>query len=83
MNKTVPNIYRDCLRTVQHMAGQSAKGRAIAQVVRDEFRRNVDEKDEAEVERMKKTAMTALANYLTLTSISQLKDTSKAPSSSQ
>lgn len=73
MFKTVPQIYRDCLRTARHMAGQSNKGRAIASQIKAEFRRNADVEDPKEIDELKQNAVQALANYLTVTHVTRLK----------
>ena len=40
--KTTPQLYRDCLRLVNHVGGQSAKGRAMKMMVQTEFRKHAD-----------------------------------------
>ena len=101
MFKSVPSLYRDCLRTAQHMAANSAKGRSIRAMVRHEFDKHKGVTDEQQIEQLKKksahtssssssssapftaelhspsaafllstrSAVTALANYLSITSI--------------
>ena len=58
MFKSVPALYRDCLRTVEHMAAKSAKGRAIRAMVRQEFDKNRHVTDEAEIDSLKKKSRT-------------------------
>ena len=115
MLKSTTHLYRDCLRTIEHMNGRSAKGRHIAAIVRQQFKDNKTITDDKEIETLRKkstplptthshshshtrsharrasdgtdgvlgcvglvgcvvsSAMTSLANYLTLQSISQLR----------
>jgi hypothetical protein len=59
MFKPVPQLYRDCLRTVLHMTGQSAKGRAIAALIRQEFKANKDVTEQAEIDKLKNKSTAA------------------------
>ena len=58
MFKPVPHLYRDCLRTVLHMTGRSAKGRAIAALIRHEFKANRDVTDQAEIDKLRNKSHT-------------------------
>jgi hypothetical protein len=52
--KTTPQLYRDCLRLVIHLAGaNSPKSIAIRGVVGKEFRKHQNVKDELEIEKLK------------------------------
>mmetsp|Transcript_5376 Transcript_5376/g.13825 ORF Transcript_5376/g.13825 Transcript_5376/m.13825 type:complete len:106 (+) Transcript_5376:203-520(+) len=62
--KSSAQLYRDCLRLIQHLAGESPKARELRRVVGAEFRRNKDETDEDKVEQLKFNAVRALSNYL-------------------
>ena len=58
-------LYRDCMRLVKHIApGDSAKSIAMKTMVRTEFVKNRNEKDEAKIEVQKGAAVRALANYM-------------------
>jgi hypothetical protein len=61
-------LYRDCLRLVNHIAGNSRKGQALKKIVRGEFKKNAKVEDPATVEGLKSNAVKALANYLMLES---------------
>ena len=69
--KNTTNLYRDCLRLVNHIAGNSKKGQNLRQMVGREFRKNMGEKDEKVIEGMKSNAIKALANYLMMESLSK------------
>ena len=62
--KTSPQLYRDCLRLVSHVGGQSAKGRAMKLMVTTEFRKHADVTDEKELEALRANAVRALSNYM-------------------
>ncbi|CAN0051491.1 unnamed protein product [Heterosigma akashiwo] len=68
IQRTTIQLYRDCMRLVQHIAGKSKKGDNIRRIVGGEFRKNKDEKDEAKIEALKANAVRALSNYLVLES---------------
>ena len=70
--KTVPQLFRDCLRLVNHVAGRdSAKGINLRKIVGSEFRKNKNEEDEATIDALKGNAVRALSNYLMLSSLSK------------
>lgn len=62
----LPQLYRDCLRLVRHVAPgtDSPKARALRQTVRHEFRRNADVTDADQITTLKANAVRALSNYL-------------------
>ena len=65
IQKTSLQLYRDCLRLVNHVApGNSAKSVAMRAMVRTEFVKNRNEKDEAKLESQKAAAVRALSNYM-------------------
>ena len=64
VSRTSLQLYRDCLRLVKHMAGNSAKGNHLRAVVRGEFKRNKDEEDPDKVAQLKTDAIRGLTNYL-------------------
>ena len=77
--RSVAQLYRDCLRLVNHVAGKSAKGTSLTTIVRGEFRRNANVIDPNQLDALKGNATRALSNYLMLESVSQderLKDRS-------
>ena len=53
VSRTSVQLYRDCLRLVNHMAGNSAKGNQLRAIVRGEFKRNKDVHDEEKVAALK------------------------------
>jgi hypothetical protein len=53
LKKTVPQIYRDCLRLVDHIAGRSKKGDNMRNMIRMQFNMNKYEKNEQKIEEMK------------------------------
>ena len=61
-------LYRHCLRLVNHVGGNSAKGKQLRKVVRIEFIKNKDETDEAKINGLKNNAVRALTNYLMMES---------------
>mmetsp|Transcript_6568 Transcript_6568/g.9929 ORF Transcript_6568/g.9929 Transcript_6568/m.9929 type:complete len:97 (+) Transcript_6568:38-328(+) len=64
LERTVPQIYRDCLRLITHIASKSSKASAIRSIVRNEFKKNKDVTDPKHVEVLKGSATRALSNYL-------------------
>jgi len=62
--KSTVQLYRDCLRVVDHMAANSPKGFAMRTLIRGEFRKNAKEEDEEKIEALKMNAARGLANYL-------------------
>lgn len=71
ISRTTPQLYRDCLRLVQHIAGKSKKGDNIRQIVRKEFQKNAGLTDPARIEQLKSNAVRGLANYLMIESTSK------------
>lgn len=69
--KTTPQIYRDCLRLIKHIAGKSKKNDAITRIVRNEFKKNAGVKDDAVIEKLKSNAVRGLSNYLMMESLSK------------
>jgi hypothetical protein len=70
--KTVPQLFRDCLRLVNHVAGKdSAKSINIRKIVGGEFRKNKDEKNADVIDGLRGNAVRALSNYLMLSSLSK------------
>ena len=62
---SILKLFRDCLRLVRHIApGQSPKGLALRTMVRSEFGKNKDVKDETQIEVLKAGAIRALSNYM-------------------
>jgi len=62
--KTTVQIYRDSLRLIKHIAGDSPKAQNIRNVVRQEFRRNANETNPETIENLKFNAVRGLSNYL-------------------
>ncbi len=42
IQRTSSQLYRDCLRLVNHVAGRSRKGQALRAIVRGEFKKNAE-----------------------------------------
>ena len=66
--KSTPQIYRDCLRLIKHIAGSSAKGIQLNRIIRNEFKKNKDVKDNDIIEKLKSNAVRGLSNYLMMES---------------
>ncbi len=64
MQTSSVKLYRDCLRLVKHIAGDSKKGVKLRAIVRGEFKKNAAIEDPAKIEGLKSNAIKALANYL-------------------
>lgn len=68
ISRTTPQLYRDCLRLIDHIAGKSVKGSKLRVIIRNEFRKSVHIKDPAIIEGMKSNAIRGLSNYLMMES---------------
>ena len=66
--RTSPQLYRDCLRLIKHIAGQSKKGSMLKGIVKKEFLKNAKVEDSVVVESLKSNAIRGLANYLMMES---------------
>ena len=77
--RSIPELFRDCLRLVNHVAGgrTSAKGVALRKIVASEFRKNSEVKDEQAIEALRGNAVRALSNYLMLQSLGKDDNLSK------
>ena len=64
IGKTTPQLYRDCLRLVKHVGGESAKGRAMKAMVSAEFRKHSDVTDEKKIDELRAAAVRSLSNYM-------------------
>lgn len=64
LNKTSIELYRDCLRLVRHIAGNSRKANQINKIIRNEFQKNASATDEDLIASLKANAVRGLANYL-------------------
>ena len=73
LERTTLQLFRDCLRTAHHIGGDSAKGRALKQVVKDGFRKHIGVTDAAEISKLKADAVRALSNYLVMKSLNKSK----------
>lgn len=70
-SKSTPQIYRDCLRLVKHMAGKSSKATALNRIISAEFKKNAKIIDEDKIEALKSNAVRGLSNYLMIESSSK------------
>ena len=68
VGKTAVHMYRDCLRLVKHVAGNSKKAVSLKVIVGKEFRKNAAIKDPAVIDALKGNAVRALANFLMMES---------------
>ncbi len=66
--RSSPQLYRDCLRLVNHIAGKSKKGNQLRKIVKTEFLKNAKVDDSAKIETLKSNAIRGLANYLMIES---------------
>ena len=66
--KTTPQLFRDCLRLIKHIAGNSTKAQNISRIVRQEFKRNAHVKDKAMIDTLKSGGIRGLANYMLMES---------------
>lgn len=66
--RTSPQLFRDCLRLVNHIAGKSKKGVALRKIVKGEFVKNAKVGDPVRIDALKSNAIRALANYLMMES---------------
>ena len=73
LERTTLQLFRDCLRTAHHIGGDSAKGRALKQVVKEGFRKHIGVTDAAEISKLKADAVRALSNYLVMKSLNKSK----------
>ena len=62
--RSTPMLYRDCLRLIRHVAGESPKGMQLRTIVAAEFRKYAGVTDPQEIEMHKYNAVRALSNYL-------------------
>lgn len=69
--RTTPQLYRDCLRLVNHIAGRSKKANNIKKVILTEFRKNAKVNDPVLIDQLKSHAIRGLANYLMMESSSK------------
>lgn len=68
MVRSSPQLYRDCLRLIKHIAGKSKKGIILQKIVRTEFIKNAAVEDPVKIESLKSNAVRGLANYLMIES---------------
>ena len=61
-------LYRHCLRLVNHVGGNSSKGKQLRKLVKNEFLRNKNETNEEKLNSLKNNAIRALTNYLMMES---------------
>ena len=63
--RTSLELYRDCLRLVRHIApGYTPKAQALKLSVRSQFKANMNETNEQQIEIYKANAIRALSNYM-------------------
>jgi len=68
ISRTSPQLYRDCLRLIDHIAGKSAKGRSLRALIGKEFKKSSGISDPQIIEGMKSNAIRGLSNYLMMES---------------
>ena len=64
LNRSTRDLYRDCLRLVKHIAGNSKKATQIRIILKKEFMKNALVKDEDVIATLKAHAVRGLSNYL-------------------
>ena len=57
-------LYRDCMRLSYHIAAASAKGNAMREMIRANFRSHMHVEDPKEIRRLKMLAVVGLQNYV-------------------
>ena len=57
-------LYRDCMKLTYHLAAGGAKGEAMRQMVRMQFKAQMHVTDKAEIDRLKMLAVKGLQNYV-------------------
>ena len=60
----VRKLYRDCMKLTYHIAAGGAKGEAMRQMVRMQFKAQMHVTDKAEIDRLKMLAVKGLQNYV-------------------
>ena len=68
ITRTSTQLFRDCLRLIQHIAGNSAKSKQLRVIVRGEFKRNARVTDPSTIDNLKSNAIRALSNYMMMES---------------
>lgn len=68
ITRTSKQLFRDCLRLIQHISGKSRKSQQLRRIVGGEFRRYAAEEDPVKIDNLKSNAIRALANYLMIES---------------
>ena len=64
LNRSTRDLYRDCLKLVKHIAGNSRKADQIRIILKKEFMKNANVKDEDQISSLKANAVRGLSNYL-------------------
>jgi hypothetical protein len=72
IQRTTIEIFRDCLRLINHVGGKSDKAGAIRFHVRSEFKKNMREADPLKISIQKDCAIQGLSNYLVAHHMSKL-----------
>lgn len=65
MFKTVPQVYRDCLRLIEHIGGRSRKAEQMRALVQRQFRAHAQERDDKKIEELKKKSAEHATNTRT------------------
>lgn len=63
-NKRTLEIYRDCLRLIPKMVSEPKKVKAVRQLIKNEFYKNKNEKNEEKIQMLRFNAIRGISNYL-------------------
>ena len=77
LERSTVALFRDCLRLASHIGGDSPKGIALKQLVKDGFHKHKGETDPAKIEQLREDATRALSNYLVMKSLNRATDSDR------
>lgn len=64
-------LYKDCLRVAKLVGGNSKKGILMKDMIRKEFRKNINITDKTKIEELRFQAIKGLNNYLILQAVEE------------
>lgn len=70
-NRNTLHIYRDILRLIKHISGDSKKSTLTRDMIRKQFKTNKYINDDKQIQLLRNQAIQGLTNYLTITSFKQ------------
>ena len=77
LERSTVALFRDCLRLASHIGGDSPKGIALKQLVKDGFHKHKGETDPAKIGQLREDATRALSNYLVMKSLNRATDSDR------